>query len=67
MDGWELVRRLRAGARGKQPVVVAVTGCGTESDRWRSADAGMDAHLVKPVDPVRLIGLMDWIRRCLLL
>ena len=67
MDGWELVRRLRAGACGKQPVVVAVTGCGTEIDRRRSADAGMDAHLVKPVDPVRLIGLMDWIRRCLLL
>src|SRR4051794_458459 len=48
MDGWAVARRLRAQARGKQPVVVAVTGYGAEADRWRSADAGIDLHLVKP-------------------
>jgi CheY-like chemotaxis protein len=66
MGGWELTRHLRALIRGKQSFVVAVTGCGTERDQWYSAEAGMDAHLVKPVDPVRLIELLDRIRRSLL-
>jgi DNA-binding response OmpR family regulator len=62
MSGWEVAARVRARARGKQPVVVAVTGYGSEADRWRSADAGVDLHLVKPADPVALIGLLDRVR-----
>ena len=63
MDGWEVAARLRAQATGKQPVVVAVTGRGTGADRWRSADAGFDQHLVKPVDPVVLVALLERIAR----
>jgi PAS domain S-box-containing protein len=47
MDGIELGERLRAsGRRGR---LVAVTGYGQECDRARTAAAGFDAHLVKPV------------------
>lgn len=48
MDGFELARRLRAA--GYQGRIIAVTGYGGESDRERSAAAGIDTHLVKPVD-----------------
>src|SRR5262249_8440416 len=44
MDGWEVARRLRDQADGRQPFIVAVTGYGTTADRWRSADAGIDLH-----------------------
>ena len=37
---------------------MAVTGCGNEVDRLRSAEAGFDLHLVKPVDPALLIGVL---------
>ncbi|AKJ29628.1 response regulator [Caldimonas brevitalea] len=51
MDGYEVARRLRQseGNAGHMRIV-AVTGYGQESDRLRSASAGFDAHLVKPVN-----------------
>jgi PAS domain S-box-containing protein len=49
MDGYEVARRLRKLPRPPGPVV-ALSGYGQESDRRRSADAGFDAHLVKPVE-----------------
>ena len=63
MNGWEVAERLRRRLTGKQPFVVAVTGYGSEPDRWRSADAGVDLHLVKPTNPSTLIGLLAWVRR----
>jgi len=50
VDGWELARMLRqlpglAGAR-----IVALTGYGSEHDRVRSREAGIDVHLLKPVE-----------------
>jgi CheY-like chemotaxis protein len=65
MDGWEVARRLRDQSKDKQPFVVAVTGYETTDDQWRSADAGIDLHLVKPVDPANLTGLLSWVREVL--
>jgi CheY-like chemotaxis protein len=38
---------------------VAVTGWGQQEDRERSREAGFTAHMVKPVDPDRLLKLLD--------
>lgn len=65
LDGWEVARRMRDQAKGKQPFIVAVTGYATDDDRWRSADAGVDIHLVKPTDPVQLMNLLNWVQGCL--
>jgi CheY-like chemotaxis protein len=35
--------------------LIAVTGYGQEEDRRRTREAGFDVHLVKPVDPVKLL------------
>jgi CheY-like chemotaxis protein len=37
---------------------MAVTGYGQESDRQRSADAGFENHLVKPVELAQLHQLV---------
>jgi CheY-like chemotaxis protein/nitrogen-specific signal transduction histidine kinase len=50
MNGYDACRALRAQPGGKDAVVVALTGWGQEQDRRKSAEAGFDAHLVKPVD-----------------
>ena len=50
LDGYAVARRLRA-ALGHRVTLVALTGYGQTEDRRRTADAGFDAHLVKPVDP----------------
>jgi CheY-like chemotaxis protein len=47
MDGYELARRLR-GLRRLH--LVALSGYGQEADRQRSAEAGFEVHLTKPVD-----------------
>ncbi len=48
MDGFELARRIRAGAR--PPRLIALTGYGRPEDRKLALAAGFDAHLVKPVE-----------------
>lgn len=56
LDGYEVARGVRA-ARGRQPVLVALTGYGQEEDRRRTREAGFDHHLTKPVDPEQLAGV----------
>jgi CheY-like chemotaxis protein len=59
MDGWEVARRIDRPAREKRPLLIAITGYGDDEDRRRSAEAGIDLHLVKPVDGNRLQGLLS--------
>jgi signal transduction histidine kinase len=58
MDGVEVCRHVKALASGPQPVMVALTGWGMESDRKRTREAGFDHHLVKPVAPDKLRAIL---------
>jgi PAS domain S-box-containing protein len=58
MDGYDLARRLRALLPGPL-VLVAVTGYGQPSDRARSAQAGFDEHLVKPISIETALAIVD--------
>ncbi len=49
MDGYELARRLRANPITRNTCLIALSGYGQESDKQQSAQAGFDAHLVKPI------------------
>jgi signal transduction histidine kinase len=57
LDGYDVARRLRA-ALGPAILLVALTGYGQAGDRRRAREAGFDAHLVKPLDPEALSGLL---------
>jgi CheY-like chemotaxis protein len=58
MDGLEVAKNLRAHGDGPRPLLVAMTGFGQAEDRARTAAAGFDHHLTKPVDPKQLQSLM---------
>jgi len=58
IDGYEVARRIRSLPDGARYLIVAVTGYGEERDREQSAQAGFDAHLVKPVDPEQLLAIL---------
>jgi two-component system CheB/CheR fusion protein len=58
MDGWELARRLRAEPALNGLVLIAVTGYGQDGDRIKSDAAGINYHLLKPVDPDLLRDLL---------
>jgi len=55
ISGDEVARILRRQPWGKTMFLIAVTGWGQPRDRQRTAAAGFDVHLVKPVDPVELV------------
>ena len=57
MDGYELAARLRRIPGLERLPLIAVTGYGQVSDRDRSAAAGFDHHLVKPVEVETLTRL----------
>jgi len=51
MTGYEVARRIRQQAWGRNALLVAVTGWGQDDDKERAKAAGFDHHFTKPVDP----------------
>jgi CheY-like chemotaxis protein len=62
MDGWEATARIRAALAGRRRVpILALTANASDADRQRCLDAGMDAHLSKPLKLERLAqALATW-------
>jgi signal transduction histidine kinase/ActR/RegA family two-component response regulator len=54
-DGYALIGALRR-LDGHRPIALALTGLAGDSDRGRTAEAGFDAHLSKPVDLDALVA-----------
>ena len=66
MDGYELARKLREDPLLQNARLIALTGYGQASDRTKSAEAGFDHHLVKPVSYQQLKDLLSQIETELL-
>jgi two-component system, OmpR family, response regulator len=61
MDGFEVARQICEVcdiARARRPLLVAVTGHGSDDDRARTKAAGFDLHLTKPVAPSVLVAVL---------
>ena len=58
INGYDVARRIRAEAWGRDAVLIALTGWGQEADRSASRAAGFNHHLVKPVDYAALVGVL---------
>jgi PAS domain S-box-containing protein len=62
MDGFEATRRIRALPEGKDLPVIAMTAAALQSDKQACAEAGMNAHVAKPIAYRELIAvLLRWI------
>jgi CheY-like chemotaxis protein/two-component sensor histidine kinase len=55
--GYDVAKRIRE-ARGKDVLLIAITGWGQEEDRRRAFEAGFDHHLTKPVQFELLLRLI---------
>ncbi|WP_157269976.1 hybrid sensor histidine kinase/response regulator [Azohydromonas aeria] len=62
LDGHAVAQALRAQPDGARLLLVALTGWGQDADRRKSAAAGFDHHLTKPVDVPRLLALLAALR-----
>jgi CheY-like chemotaxis protein len=58
LNGFDACRRIRKYPWAKNVLIFALTGWGQEDDRRKSAEAGFDGHLVKPVDHAELTRLL---------
>jgi CheY-like chemotaxis protein len=58
LSGYEVARQLREEFGRDRMVLAALTGYGQEEDQERSRRAGIDHHLVKPIDPATLQALL---------
>ncbi|WP_277184156.1 ATP-binding protein [Caballeronia sp. BR00000012568055] len=63
IDGYALVRALRAIAGTASIFSIAITGYASKSDKQLANDAGFDDHFSKPVDLKRLDALLQEIVR----
>ncbi|MFO1337891.1 MAG: ATP-binding protein [Burkholderiaceae bacterium] len=62
MDGLEATRRIRRLPLHGGTPIIAMTANVYEDDRQRCLDAGMNAHLAKPIDPQALERLLrEWL------
>ncbi|MEO6423110.1 MAG: response regulator, partial [Candidatus Nitrotoga sp.] len=59
MNGYEAARKIREQPWGAEMTIIALTGWAQTEDRQKSADAGFDHHLVKPVDFNELTELLS--------
>jgi CheY-like chemotaxis protein len=59
MDGYEVARRMRQLPGLRDIQLIALTGHSEPSHKSRSAEAGFDRHMVKPIDPEQLRRLVN--------
>jgi len=58
MNGYDVAKKLRAEPARQQMTIIALSGWGQEEDKRRSREAGIDHHLVKPLEPTSLLRLL---------
>lgn len=56
MDGWEVLKRLRAVAHGAKLPVLLLTARGEETDKVLGLELGADDYLTKPFSPRELVA-----------
>ncbi len=56
IDGYELLRRMRADERLASTPLIAVTALAMPSDAERIAGAGFDGYITKPIEPQTFVS-----------
>ncbi|MEO8062128.1 MAG: ATP-binding protein [Pseudomonadota bacterium] len=59
IDGYMVAHSIRTEFPSLAPRLFAMTGYGRAEDRKQALDAGFEEHLTKPVDPQRLLDIID--------
>jgi two-component system, cell cycle response regulator DivK len=54
-DGWQLIREIRSDSRTRDIAIVVVSACVMPADRAAAAEAGCDAFISKPCDPMLIV------------
>jgi CheY-like chemotaxis protein len=64
MDGYEVMRAIRAQGRFRDLPIIALTAKAMKADRQKCLDAGASDYIAKPVDVEQLLSLLRvWLYR----
>jgi CheY-like chemotaxis protein len=63
MDGYEVIRRIRAQERFRALPIIALTAKAMKADREKCTQAGASDYIAKPVDMARLLSMIRVCRR----
>jgi CheY-like chemotaxis protein len=58
INGYEVAERIRAQPEYRRTLLVAISGYGQDEHKVQSQRVGFDYHIVKPIDPPVLTGLL---------
>jgi CheY-like chemotaxis protein len=64
MDGYQVAEQIRADRSNGGSLIIALSGYGQDEHRLRSKRAGFDYHIVKPIEPTALTGLLASLWSC---
>ena len=64
LDGFEVLRRMKARGIAKGTKVLLLTTKKGERDRVRGWTGGVDEYLTKPFDPEELVSRVKWLLQC---
>lgn len=59
VDGWSLIRDLKASQRTRRVPVLVVSAAVRDSDKAGAFEAGCDAFLPKPADPDHIVAELE--------
>lgn len=59
MDGYMLIKQIRAMPQAKAVRAIALTAFARETDQQKAIAAGFDLHISKPVEPLTLIQVIQ--------
>ena len=59
MTGYEVAQAIRSETSEITPLILAITGWGTQKDKNRAMEAGCDAHFTKPIDVQKVEMLIN--------
>ncbi len=59
MDGYEVARHLKAAPATRHIPLLAVSALAMVGDRERGLQAGFDAYICKPIDPLTFVGEVE--------
>lgn len=61
VDGWEVLKRIRANSRTQEMPVILVTAKTQDSDVIRGWELGADEYVIKPFNPLLLVEVIKMV------
>ena len=58
MDGWEVLKRIKAGFKSRKVPVIMVTGRDEDKDKVKGYDYGVDFYVTKPYNIQKLLPII---------